>query len=119
MDTIGSVIEKVRYALSLLNSNEWLVVLLILVGYHLLIFLVFFAVVRGAALMRIHALEAEVREARKQEELREASWKDREDDLRRVLGIEKDREISQIRAEYDSYVGLLEQKLMRSRTSRT
>jgi len=119
MDMIGSVIEKIRYALSLLNSNEWLVLLLILAVYHLLVFLIFFAVVRGAALIRLRALEAEVQEARKQEELREASWKDREDDLRRVLGIEKDREISQIRAEYDSYVGLLEQKLMRSRTSHT
>jgi flagellar biosynthesis/type III secretory pathway M-ring protein FliF/YscJ len=119
MDMIGGVIEKIRYALSLLNSNEWTVLLLLLVAYHLVIFLIFFAAVRGAALIRIQTLESDVREARKQEELREASWKDREDELRRVIGIEKDREISQIRAEYDAYVALLEQKLMRSRTSHT
>jgi predicted Holliday junction resolvase-like endonuclease len=119
MDMIGGVIEKIRYALSLLNSDEWTVLLLMLVAYHVAIFLVFFAALRGATLIRVRALESELREARKQEELREASWKDREEELRRVLGIEKDREISQIRAEYDAYVALLEQKLMRSRTSHT
>jgi hypothetical protein len=119
MDMIGGVIEKIRYAFSLLNSDEWTVLLLMLVAYHVVIFLVFFAALRGATLIRVRALESELREARKQEELREASWKDREDELRRVLGIEKGREISQIRAEYDAYVALLEQKLMRSRTGHT
>jgi hypothetical protein len=98
MDMIGGVIEKIRYALSLLNSDEWTVLLLMLVAYHVVIFLVFFAALRGATLIRVRALESELRE---------------------VLGIEKDREISQIRAEYDAYVALLEQKLMRSRTSHT
>ena len=119
MNIIASVIERLRYALSLLSSSELLVLLLIIAAYHLLVFLIFLGVVRGAALARIRALESEVQESRKQEELREASWEDREEELRRVLGIEKDREISQIRAEYDSYVALLEQKLTRSRTGHT
>jgi hypothetical protein len=119
MDMLGGVIEKIRYALSLMNPNELALLLLLLTAYHLLILLVYFALVRGTSLARIRSLESEVREARKQEGHYEASWKDREEELRRVHSIEKDREISQIRAEYDSYVALLEQKLMRTRTSHT
>ena len=119
MDILGGVLDKIRYSLSLMNSNELAFLLLIVVAYHLVILLVFFALVRGTALARIRALESELREVTKQEGLHEASWKDREEELRRVHDIEKEREISQIRAEYDSYVALLEQKLMRSRTSHT
>ena len=119
MDVIGGMIDKIRYAVSLMNSNELALLLLVLTAYHLVLFLIFLVLVRGTAMARIRALESEVREAREQEGLHEASWKDREEELRRIHGIEKDREISQIRAEYDSYVALLEQKLVRSRTSHT
>ncbi len=116
MDKVANVYEKMRYAFSLLDSSEWIVLLVLVAAYHVLVFLIFFIAVRGSALVRIRALQFELKEAQRQEGLREASWKDREEELRRVLGIEKDREISQIRAEYDSYVSLLEQKLMRSRS---
>jgi hypothetical protein len=49
----------------------------------------------------------------------DSSWKDREEELRLILLAEKEREINQLKAEYDSYVQLLEQKLMRSRTKDT
>ena len=45
--------------------------------------------------------------------------KDREDELRRILREECDREVSQLKAEYDSYIGLLEQKLARTKTQGT
>ena len=66
--------------------------------------------------MREQDLEQEKDEYKKNWDNRDFAWKDREDELRRVLHLEKEREISQLRAEYDSYLGLLEQKLDRSRT---
>lgn len=49
-------------------------------------------------------------------EHRDEGWTDREYELRRILSGERDREISQLKAEYDSYIGPLEQKLARTKT---
>jgi len=65
---------------------------------------------------RERELEQERDEYKKNWENRDYAWKDQEDELRRVLTMEKESEILQLKAEYDSYVGLLEQKLDRSRT---
>lgn len=116
MDKLGVLFDKLKYALSLLNSNEFLLLLVVLAAYHVILLVVLFVAARGSAMLRVKTVDAELRELRKNDELRDAALKDREEELRRILNIEKEREISQIRAEYDSYISLLEQKLARSKT---
>jgi hypothetical protein len=116
MDKLGSMFEKLKYALSLLDSNEFLFFLILLAAYHFILLLVLFVSARGSAMLKVKTLASELEELKKSDQLRDAAWKDREEELHRVMHIEKEREISQIRAEYDSYIGLLEQKLMRSKT---
>ena len=62
------------------------------------------------------SLQAERDEYKKSWDHCDEGWKDREDELRRILHGERDRELSQLKAEYDSYIGLLEQKLARTRS---
>ncbi len=116
MDKLGSMFDKLKYALSLLSPNELLLFLVVLAAYHVILFLLLFVTARGSAMLRIKTLDSELKQLRKNDELRDAALKDREEELRRVLHIEKEREISQVRAEYDSYITLLEQKLTRSKT---
>ena len=72
--------------------------------------------VRSSLALRLKSLQAELDETKKNWEHRDEGWKDREDELRRILNVERDREVSQLKAEYDSYIGLLEQKLARTKT---
>ena len=116
MDKLGALFDKLKYALSLLNSNEFLLFLVVLAAYHVILLVVLFVIARGSAMLRVKTVDAELRELKKNDELRDAALKDREEELRRIFNVEKEREISQLRAEYDSYVGLLEQKLARSKT---
>ncbi len=107
------VAEKFRLVWALFTSNEiWLIVVL-LVAYHLLFLIVSCLLMWGT---RVRSLEVERDEYKRSWDNREVAWTDREEELRRILSLEKDKEISQIKAEYDSYTDLLEQKLMRSRT---
>ncbi len=110
------ILDKLRYALSLLDSNELLVLVTAILIYHLVIIAFIYVTIRGTVSMRERSLEAERNEYKKRWEHRDDAWKDLEEELRRVLHVEKEREISQLKAEYDSYVNLLEQKLDRSRT---
>jgi len=93
----------------------WLIAVL-LVAYHFLLLVISYLLMRGAILLRIRSLEAERDGYKRNWENREVAWRDKEEELRRILGLEKDKEMSQIKAEYESYTDLLEQKLMRSRT---
>jgi hypothetical protein len=108
--------EKLKYALSMLDSNDLLSLLIALAIYHAIILICLFLFVRGFMKLRILSLESELKEYKKNWEGRDGAWRDRENELRRILHVEKEREISQLKAEYDSCITLLEQKLMRSRS---
>jgi hypothetical protein len=75
-----------------------------------------YLLMRGAVALRIRSLESERDEYKRNWNNRSDAWKDREEELRRILSLEKDKQISQIKAEYESYTDLLEQKLTRTRT---
>jgi hypothetical protein len=107
--------DKFRYALALFDSREILFILAGLVIYHAVILLIVRLAIRSSSLVRFKALQAERDEYKKNWENRAEGWKDREDELRRILGVEREREILQLKAEYDSYVGLLEEKLAGTR----
>jgi hypothetical protein len=107
---------KIRYAISLFDSADLVILVIGAFIYHLVIIAILYMSLRTTMLARERTLEEERDEYKKNWEHRDLAWKDREDELRRVLNLEKEREISQLKAEYDSYVGLLEQKLDRSRT---
>lgn len=110
------MVEKFRLALALFTANEiWMIVVLLL-AYHLLLLTIAYLLMRGTISLRIRSLEIERDEYKRNWDNRDIAWKDREEELRRILNLDKDKEISQIKAEYDSYTDLLEQKLMRSRT---
>lgn len=108
--------DKIRYALTLFDSREVLILFVGLLIYHLFILLCITMLVRSSLVLRLKALQAERDEYKKNWEHRDQGWKDREDELRRILDGEREREISQLKSEYDSYVGLLEQKLDRMKT---
>jgi hypothetical protein len=59
---------------------------------------------RGFMKLRILSQESELKEYMKSWEGRDVAWRDRENELRRILHVEKDREISQLKAEYDSCI---------------
>jgi hypothetical protein len=107
--------DKIRYALSLFDSTEILTLFAGLVIYHVVILLCMMLSVRSSSILRLKSLQAERDEYKKNWDQRDEGWKDREGELRRILQGEKDREISQLKAEYDSYIGLLEQKLARTK----
>jgi hypothetical protein len=108
--------DKIRYALTLFDSKEILILFGALVIYHLVIFLSVTLLARSSLALRLKAMQAERDEYKKNWENRDQGWKDREAELRRILDGERDREISQLKSEYDSYIGLLEQKLARTKT---
>jgi hypothetical protein len=108
--------DKIRYALSLFNSTEILMLFAGLVIYHAGALFCMMLSVRSSSILRLKSLQAERDEYKKNWDHRDEGWKDREDELRRILHVERDREISQLKAEYDSYIALLEQKLARTRT---
>ena len=108
--------DKIRYALSLFNSTEILMLFAGLVIYHAVALFCMMLSVRSSSILRLKSLQAERDEYKKNWDHRDEGWKDREDELRRILHLERDREISQLKAEYDSYIALLEQKLARTRT---
>jgi hypothetical protein len=108
--------DKLKYALGLLDNTEIFILLAALVVYHAVILILLSRSLKASLSMRIRALEAERDEHKKNWENRDQSWKDREDELRRIHSTEKEREILQLKAEYDSYISLLEQKLTRSKT---
>ena len=83
---------------------------------HALIVLCITLTVRSSSILRFKSLQAEREEYKKNWDHCDEGWKDREDELRRILRGERDREISQLKAEHDSYVGVLEEKLARTRT---
>ncbi|MGH9428604.1 MAG: hypothetical protein ACRD2L_20130 [Terriglobia bacterium] len=109
------MLDKIRYALTLFDSREILILIGGLIVYHALILLCTTLLVRSSS-VRLKSLQAERDEYKKNWEHRDEGWKDREDELRRIFGVERDREVSQLEAEYDSYIGLLEQKLARTKT---
>ena len=111
--------DRIRYALTLFDSREILILFVGLVVYHVVIFLGVTLSVRSTSALRLKSLQAERDEYKKSWEHRDEGWKDREDELLRTLSMERDREVSQLKAEYDSYMGLLEQKLSRTRTRET
>ena len=104
-------------ALTLFDSREILVLCGGLIVYHAFIVLGITLLVHSSSALRLKTLQADRDEYKKNWEHRDEGWKDRENELRRILGCECDRrEISQLRAEYDSYIGLLEQQLARTKT---
>jgi len=111
-----AIFDKVRFAISLFNSTELVILVIGALIYHVVIVVFLYTSLRTTVFMRERELEQERDEYKKNWENRDSAWKDREDELKRVLLLEKEGEIAQLKAEYDSYVGLLEQKLDRSRT---
>ncbi len=111
-----ALFDKIRYTIALFDSAEWAFLIVCILIYNLIIFAFLYTSLKSTMAARERELEKERDEYKKYWEHRDLAWKDREDELKRVLHIEKEREISQLKAEYDSYVGLLEQKLDRSKT---
>ncbi|MCI0422974.1 MAG: hypothetical protein L0387_32580 [Acidobacteria bacterium] len=111
--------DKIRYALTLFDSTEIFILFAGLIVYHLVILLFITMSVRASAVLRLRSLEAERDEYKKNWQHRDEGWKDREEGLRRILSEERERQVSQLKAEYDSYIGLLEQKLTRTKTRET
>jgi|SRR3990172_3672761 len=111
-----AIFDKIKYAFSLFDSNELLIIVIGVLVYHFAIAVFIYASLKTTMAMREMELKQERDEYKKNWDHRDLAWKDREDELKRVLHVEKEKEISQLKAEYDSYVGLLEQKLDRSRT---
>ena len=111
-----AIFDKIRFAISLFASTELVILVIGALIYHVVIVVFLYTSLRTTVFMRERELEQERDEYKKNWENRDSAWKDREDELRRVLLLEKEGEIAQLKAEYDSYVGLLEQKLDRSRT---
>jgi F0F1-type ATP synthase membrane subunit b/b' len=111
-----AVFDKIRYAFSLFDSNELLIIVISVLIYHILIAAFVYAAVRTTMVVRERELKQERDEYKKNWDHRDLAWKDREEELKRILHGEKEMEISQLKAEYDSYISLLEQKLDRSRT---
>jgi uncharacterized membrane protein len=111
-----ALFDKIRYTIALLDFEQWALLIVCILIFNLIIFAFLYISLKSAMVARARELEQERDEYKKYWERRDLAWKDREDELKRVLHIEKEREISQLKAEYDSYVGLLEQKLDRSKT---
>ena len=110
------MVDKIQYALTLFDSNEILILFAGLIVYHVVILVGITLSVRSSSALRFKSMQAELDETKKNWEHRDEAWKDREEELRRILNAERSREVSQLKAEYDSYIGLLEQKLGRTRT---
>jgi Tfp pilus assembly protein PilX len=106
--------EKLKYPFSLFDNTEILIVFLLLLVYHMILVGVICLSVRASASARGRIL-AERDELKRALETRDAAWRDRENELRRILTLEKEREVLQLKAEYDSYVNLLEARLMNSK----
>ena len=111
-----ALFDKIRYTFALFDATEWVFLVIGALIFNLIIIAFLYNSLKSTMVARERELEQERDEYKKYWEHRDLAWKDREDELRRVLHIEKEREISQLKAEYDSYVGLLEQKLDRSKT---
>jgi hypothetical protein len=111
--------EKLKHALSLFESHEILLIFMVLLVYHAVLIGVICLSIRAWACKRVRRLEAERVELKGALESRDVVWEDRQDELRKILTVEKEREVLQLKAEYDSYVNLLEEKLMNSRSPGT
>ena len=111
--------DKIRYVLTLFDTKEVLVLLLGLGVYHAIIFLTITRFVRSSSMLKFRSLQAEGDEYKKNPEHRDQGWNDREEELRRNLSVEREREILQLKAEYDSYINLLEHKLAKANTRET
>ncbi|MFN8008681.1 MAG: hypothetical protein U0V70_16985 [Terriglobia bacterium] len=108
--------DKIRYAISLFDTGELLIVAAAILVCYLVSLVFLYWSIKATMIVHEQQLEQEKNEYKKNWENRDLAWKDREEELRRVLHLEKERELSQLKAEYDHYVSLLEQKLDRSRT---
>ena len=71
--------DKIRYALTLFDNTEILIILAGLVVYHAVILLCMILAVRSSSALRLRSLQAERDEYRKNWEHRSEGWKDRED----------------------------------------
>lgn len=87
-----------------------------MIVYHVVILVGIRVSVRSLLAVRLRSLQAELDETKENWEHRDEGWQDREEEVRRILNVERSREVSQLKAEYDSYIGLLEQKLARTRS---
>jgi|WetSurMetagenome_2_1015567.scaffolds.fasta_scaffold126794_2 hypothetical protein len=103
--------EKIKATLPLAGSSDFLLIFALLITYHFILFLVFYFVFVVPNRTKMRRMEAHLLEEKKRQA---ESWQDREEEMRIMLTQEKNQEIMQLKAEYDSYVSLLEQKLHRS-----
>ena len=69
------ILDKLRYSLSLLDSNELLVLVAAILIYHLVIVVVIYATIRGTVSLRERSLEAERDEYKKRWEHRDDAKK--------------------------------------------
>ena len=110
------MVDKIQYALTLFDNKEILILFGGLIVYHVVILVGLTLSVRSSLALRLKSLQSELDETKKNWEHHDEGWKDREEELRRILNVERGREVAQLKAEYDCYIGLLEQKLARTRT---
>ncbi len=110
------MLDKLKYALALFDRTEIFIFFLCAIAYHLIVVRFSTKLFRASASLRLRSVEAERDEYKRQCESHDVAWKDREEELRRALAVEREREVFQLKAEYDSYVGLLEQRLTRTKT---
>ena len=73
------ILDKLKYALSLLDSNEFLILATAVVIYHFVIIVFIYVTIRGTVSLRERALESERDEYKKNWEHRDDAWRDREE----------------------------------------
>ncbi len=105
------MLEKLKSLLPMAKSPEFLWIFGAIAAYHLFLFIVFYFLIVVPMRGKMRSMKVRVLE---EKESQTEAWKDREEELRIILHKEKDQEIMQLKAEYDSYVKLLEQKLHRA-----
>jgi hypothetical protein len=105
------MLDKLKSLLPVAGSPEFLWIFGAIAAYHLFLFIVFYFLIAAPLRGKMRGLKLRVKE---EKESQAEVWKDREEELRILLHQEKEQEIMQLKAEYDSYVKLLEQKLHRA-----
>jgi predicted Holliday junction resolvase-like endonuclease len=105
------MLEKLKSAFPGAGTPEFLWIFGAIVAYHLFLFTFFYFLIVVPIRTKMRTMKMHVLEEKKR---LEEAWKDREEEQRILLHQEKEQEILQLKAEYDSYVKLLEQKLHRA-----
>jgi hypothetical protein len=105
------MLDRLKSILPEAGLPEFLWIFGAIAAYHLFLFIVFYFLIVVPLRGKMRTMKMRILE---EKESQAEAQKDREEELRILLHKEKEQEIMQLKAEYDSYVRLLEQKLHRA-----